>query len=709
LQDLEDAQEELREFLLDEFNSVEFDVKLELTGDDEVCDGWRSDDPQAKIMNDLNYKGSRLPVMENIHATGTLPEERIPNPCQIQDPAFEPPPAPDELLPPTPTGPEPRNIALMYDQGRPLWPEWPVIPQDESRYLQHDVLFLRTEFTPDFDEIIIACEAPPECEPTQPIISSILDVRRYRWEIDHQVSKNQNLRYSIWETAEVPIPKPEEKQKLKSFFHSDDFAGDPEVDSENEVLVFPGVLIEVPDTIFGKPDTTLEVSSRVVRGGHIGLTGEKVEFIAELVAGKSENWGFGGEETTSVTTDGMGYAKADFDFGDGYALFNITVNWYRGDQIVEQDQFAAIAPLKVHIHQLGPGPPEPAWILAADYLDGRTQGDIAALSEQLPACVYDGEEEIADDCLREMRGVAGLVNQFSEFVTEEHLDFEIVDPDITLHHETDSTDWFGLGRTLLKDVGEDVKSELTAAIHEDFMPVGRPGKHKRGFSTERIKEFYIGESELPFLVLLDEPVLPGEIINGTGMLGVSPDGMAFGVMIPLQSVKLQLNDISLEKQGGKDVAISGEVSWSGEGSVQVQILSFDVGLNSLAIAPEVGATIDGSLGHETALPDPVEFSATMNPEGDFIGRVSNIPEISVMDFTLKQGAAIEIDMHSNAGPGPSADWKGVFIKSAALELPKQFSRAKTDIATVLTATNFYIGPAGVGGRLELDGSFFEVG
>lgn len=709
LKDLEDAQEELREFLLEEFNSVEFEVKLELAGDDEVCDGWRSDDAQAKIINDLNYKGSRLPVMENIHATGTLPEVPFPNPCQIQVPAFEPPPDPDELLPPTPTGPEPRNVSLMYDNGRPLWPEWPIIPQDESRYLQYDVLFLRTEFTPDFDEVTIACQPPPDCDVTPPLTGSILDVRNYRWEIDHQVSKNQNLRYATWETAEVPIPKPEEEQELKSFFHTDDFAGDPEVKSENEVVIYPGVLIEVPDTIFGKPDTTREVSSRVVRGGHKGLPGEKVEFIAELVAGKSENWGFGGEDTIEVSTDGMGYAKADFDFGDGYALFNITVKWYRGDQVIEQDQFAAIAPLKVHIHRLGPGPPEPAWVLAADYLDGRAQGDIAALSEQLPSCVYDGEEEISDDCLREMRGVAGLVNHFSEFVIEEHLDFEIADPDITLHHETDSTDWFGLGRTLLKDVGEDVESELTASIHEDYLPVGRPGKHKRGFSTERIEEFYIGESELPFLVLLDEPVLPGEVINGTGMLGVSAEGMAFGVMIPLQSVKLQLSDISLEKQDGKDVAISGEVKWSGEGSVQVQILAFEIGLNSLAIAPEVGATIGGSLSHETALPDPVEFSATMNPEGDFIGRIGNLPEISVMDFTLKQGASIEIDMHSNAGPGPSADWKGVFIKSASLELPDQFSRAKTDIATVLTATNFYIGPAGIGGKLELDGSFFEVG
>ena len=537
LKELEDAQKELREFLLDEFNSVKFDVKLELAGDDEVCDGWRSDDAQSKIINDLKYEGSRLPMMKNINATGSLPEDRIPNPCQIQDPAFEPPSDPDEMLPPTPTGPEPRNIALMYDKGRPLWPEWPVIPQDEARYLQYDVLFLRTAFTPDFDDVTIACEAPPECEPTQPSTGAIRDVRNYKWEIDHAVSKNQNLRYATWETAEVSIPKPEEKQKLKSIFHSDDFAGDPEVESENEVMIYPGVLIEVPDTIFGKPDTTREVTSRVVRGGHKGLPGEKVEFIAELVAGKSENWGFGGEETKEVSTDGMGYAKADFDFGDGYALFNITVKWYRGDQVIEQDQFAAIAPLKVHIHRLGPGPPEPAWILAADYLDGRTQGDIAELSEQLPSCVYDGEEDISEDCQREIRGVAGLVNHFSDFVSEEHLDFEIADPDITLHHETDSTDWFGLGRTLLKDVGEDVESELTASIHEDYLPVGRPGKHKRGFSTERIEEFYIGDSDLPFLVLLDEPVLPGEIINGSGMLGVSADGMAFGVMIPLQNVK----------------------------------------------------------------------------------------------------------------------------------------------------------------------------
>jgi hypothetical protein len=26
-------------------------------------------------------------------------------------------------------GPEPRTIALIYKNGEPLWPEWPVIPQ----------------------------------------------------------------------------------------------------------------------------------------------------------------------------------------------------------------------------------------------------------------------------------------------------------------------------------------------------------------------------------------------------------------------------------------------------------------------------------------------------------------------------------------------------------------------------------------------------
>lgn len=489
LKERDEAEQKLRDFLLEEFNSVEFEVKLELTGDDEVCDGWRSDDGQARIVNDLIYKASRLPEMQNIIAAGSLPEDLIQNPCQIQHPAFEPPPEPDEMLPPTPTGPEPRNIALMYDNGRPLWPEWPVIPQDETRYLQYDVLFLRTEFTPDFDEITVACEAPPDCDVVPPFIGAIRDVRNYDWEIKKAVSKNLNLRYAIWETAEVPIPKTEDDQKLKSYFLGDDFAGDPTIISENEVKIYPGVLIEVPDTIFGKPDTTMEVTSRVVRGGHKGLAGEKVKFIAELIAGESEEWGFGGEEEIEVSTDGMGYAKADFDFGDGFALFKITVKWYRGEEVVEEDEFAAIAPLKIKIHRLGPGPPEPAWILAADYLDGRATGDIASLSEQLPSCVYDGEEEISDDCMREMRGVAGLVNHFSEFVTEEHLNFEVSDDDITLHHPTDSTDWFGLGRTLLKDVGEDVEGELIASVHEDYEPVGRPGKTKRSFSTERIEKF----------------------------------------------------------------------------------------------------------------------------------------------------------------------------------------------------------------------------
>ena len=708
LENKKNIETEFKEWLEEEFEKVFLEVQLELRGDDEVVDGWRSNDGEQRLIKKLSYQNSRIPVLKNKFASGSLGEERIGAACQVGL-DFSVPPAPDELIPPTPLGLEPRTIALIYKNGKPLWEKWGVIPQSETRFLQKDVIFLSTAFISDFDQLIYKCTPPAICESNPPVGRSIRDVGKYAWNIKKLINaSSSNWRYSIWETQEVDKPKKDELQELESIFNGNLIQPDQEVKQKSKYKVFPGILIEVPDTIFGIPDTTTELTARVIRGDHKGLVGEKIEFSVQLLSGESSDYGFGGDTLIEVNTKANGYAKTDFSFGDGYASFLVTVKWYRGEDVIDQDEIFLIAPLEIKIHKIGPGPPELAWQIAAKIVNGGAV-NIESESGNLPNCVYDGETELSDDCQREMRCVAGLLNYYKGFVNEELSQFEIDDESISLEGKSDTTEYFGIGHTLLKNVAEDIEAEVTASIEEKYKPVGRPGSDKSGLSTELIEEFYIGEEGLPFLVLLDNPVPVGTIINGTGMLGVGGEGFSVGLMIPLQQVKLSINDVTLEKGDEGYLATAGSVAWEGEGGIKASVLSFELEASKLEIAASLGATIEGTVKHEISFPDGIQFSGTFEPSGDFIAEVSNLPEISLADFTLKEGAAIGLDMHSTKGPTENAAFKGVFVPTASLELPEAFANGTTGTKTSISVQDFYVGTSGLGGTISVEGDFFELG
>ena len=58
---------------------------------------------------------------------------------------------------------EPRTIALIYRKGRPLWPEWPVIP-DEEPLLAKDIVRVLSVFSEDKDIIKQECATSGDCE-----------------------------------------------------------------------------------------------------------------------------------------------------------------------------------------------------------------------------------------------------------------------------------------------------------------------------------------------------------------------------------------------------------------------------------------------------------------------------------------------------------------------------------------------------------------
>ncbi len=125
--------------------------------------------------------------------------------------------------------------------------------------------------------------------------------------------------------------------------------------------------------------------------------------------------------------------------------------------------------------------------------------------------------------------------------------------------------------------------------------------------------------------------------------------------------------------------------------------------------PQMPQVIEGTVSEEKNFPDPIEFTGTLSSSGDFIAGIKNLPSISFMDFTLKKGAEIELDMMSNGGSHDPPAFKGIYIATATLELPDIFKRASTNEPTTVEAKKFSIGSDGVNGSLAVKGSFFEIG
>ena len=231
-------------------------------------------------------------------------------------------------------------------------------------------------------------------------------------------------------------------------------------------------------------------------------------------------------------------------------------------------------------------------------------------------------------------------------------------------------------------------------------------------ALKRLNSFKIGTADQPFVVELEEEVSPGETINGKGVLSIEGMPSQLEVVNVLKKIELTIENVELEEGEEIPLATAGIVKYeSAQGYKFTVFSSFEFVLNSFGVTAGQGAEIGGTVKHEK-IPDPVKFKAEIDPSGNFLGQISDLPEIEVREFKLKKGASVVIDMHSDRSEDQIAYDKafyGVIIKSAELELPKSFNRPDVEEPTSLSVEDFYVAKEGFGGSIELEGQLLAMG
>lgn len=698
------AEKELHGFLVKQFELVSYNVTLELKGDDEVVDGYRYDDPKTELTMSLSYQGSRTPVLQNKYASGSLSDKTLPGNCYPQV-TFNPPNPPEKAMDPVP-GREPRTIALIYKDGKPLWKEWPVLPP-RPELVARDVVPADVAFTVDHDQKIHVCMVQEgDCQVPPPLVGSIVDLGLYLWEPDGRIISN-NPRYNriMWEPPLIPRPLKEDKKKLDCKYNASGLAPDEPPEAKSKHLVKPGILLEVTDSIVGTPETTDTIVARVVTGDHKPISGEDIEFSLERIEGESEDYGFESSDSLKVKkTDGDGYAKVGFNYGDGFAKFKIYVKWKRGENVIEEDESMAVCPITLQFVRFSGGITTEAWDMAMELFEAGKEAGEEELAEKAKELVSKDDEADSTKDLP-VHAIVGLIDYEKDFLEDETVIFQ-PPTNITLEPDSTQTKSFGLARTEVKDLPPDAKITMEASVEEKYEPVGRPSKDKASLSTTKIDRFKIGSSDNLFTILLDEPVSEGEVATGTGKLSAE---IAEGLMAPLEDISLNINDVELEGDAQNKTAVSGSVSYAGSPGISVSILSFDLTLDSLVITASMGAGIGGTIKRDS-METAVKFYGEMEPTGDFMGTVSDLPEISVAGFKITEGASFTVDMHSSKSPpGFKDDFKGIIIYSASLQLPETFNTNEGATPSKLHAEDLFIGTSGVGGTVSYSGTLLKFG
>ncbi len=698
---LKKAKEDLRQFLFNEFNTVNFSVSLELHADDKVIDGFRSDDPRAKMVKKLSYENNRTPVFASERAQDNLSDKSTGSGCT---PAISVTPAgpPNESKEPFP-GKEPRTIALVYKNGEPLWPEWPVIPANQP-LLAKDVVIVNTQFTHDFDRFIHTCKVTADdCIPAKPVSRNAIDLGRHSWTVDGKIiSQNPLYNIMLWEPSEVEKPLPGEEKEIKVTYTANKLAADPIPEQKSKPMVKPGALLEVNDSIVGTPESSDTVQARVVTGDHIGLEGEDIEFSLQLIDGYAEDYGFeGGDSVVTRKTRDGGYAKVSFNYGKGFAKWKIYVKWKRGDVVIEEDEFEAISPIRLQLLRFNAGPTTEQWEAALTLMEGGDDGQ-----DQIDNLVASFTQTTVDDSTAAplVHAVAGLVDEERDFVEEELTIFE-PGGSFTVEPDSVETAVYGLSRTEAEDLPEKTQVRIISNVEDKFAAVGRPGTAESSYSTEKIHRFKIGSEDNLFTIELDEPVSDGETVEGTGRFGLE---IADGLLVPLQEISLNINEVELEGEPDNKIAVSGSVSWASSPPLSHSMLGFDLGIDSITITASMGAGVGGTVNH-SSLDNAVRFYAELEPNGDFLGRVDSLPAAELSEFRIKEGTSFTFDMHTaRSASSFTSDWKGIVIHSAAVQLPPVFNRTAGGVPTTISGRDLYVGSSGFGGELALSGSLVSM-
>ncbi len=697
-QDIKDAEDNLKKrkqdlskFLEDEFEKVNLTVQFKITVNDDIVDHFRHDDDEKFIIKELKYLSKREPTFDNSKPDISPPiiDEKN-GECQVKENIDKDPPL-------TGTDPvffkdEPRTIALVYKNGEPLWHRWAVIPQG-TPILSKDVV-IAAGSAQDVDEITIRCRT--ECS-TRPIKDAIIELPRYIWHGDgeyYQINKDnleqQFLAY--WEPPDVPKNDCEKKFEIKNDFTASRKGPDEDVkDKKTKINIKPGVLIEVPDKLIGWQEKVDTVKVRLVKGDHSGLSGETIEFSVKLLEGQAEDYGFPNDTVKTEKTDGNGYAKLPFNFGKGFARFHITVKWYRADTC-EIRTFEAESPLKVQMLRFASGLSKEALDGAMEVWEGKSVQDVAK------------NMSVEDE--KRIYGIAGLFDNFPNFINEESLIFSIDDENVSIDPDSTKTKLFGIGATYLDgDIPENAKFELTARCDEVYKSIAEPYEDKMELNTTKEEKFKIGIGESLFTVVMDDGFSPGELISGTGKLEITPGGLNLPLLTELLNIILTADDVFVEEVNGELIAQTGRVTWEATDGLSVELPGFKFTLDSLSLRAKQAAQIGGKISSSSdKLPHPVGFDAELYTSGEFFGNIYNLPEISISSFTLRQGTSLAIDWSSTRSVEAFAlDYKGVVIRTAKLEFPNAFNKSDTKEKLVLAIENFGINSDGVKGKLDLTG------
>ena len=282
---------------------------------------------------------------------------------------------------------------------------------------------------------------------------------------------------------------------------------------------------------------------------------------------------------------------------------------------MEVEKFKGIAPLNLKFHKLGNGPPDIAWVAIEGLFGG---GSVESAVNALPDTK---EDENADKYNRQMHAIAGLTDGYNGFANGQKLNFESNKKEIELDPKQDETRIIGIGRTKINGVPEDkdkeFKFDITVKVDSLYKDIAKPAEVKKSYSTKGIKEFYIGSSELPFLVETDEEFNPEEIFSGSchlktdiNMLGLSDLVPKEYILDPLKEITLTATGIKVEASGGdKYTASQGKVTWRGADGLEFTALNFTCRMDSFSVTATLGAEIGGTMKQATYFPDPIGYSA----------------------------------------------------------------------------------------------------
>ncbi|MBR9860416.1 hypothetical protein GYB22_06640 [bacterium] len=760
-EELKKAKKELEDFIFFYFEHTTFNTQIQITARDDKIDEWREKDAAKTELVTLKYI-ARKPSMLGPDASGNGGLDRDSAKCYpvISNDKLDPPVVNGVVV-----GNEPRTLAMLYQDGKLLYPKWAVIP-DDAPLLAKDVVIATTSLEHDKDQISYQCisqgesleekayrmgedpvpvdeggtterpttggtddggtrERPKEgtetdsgedggeepeseeeededfCVSPSGLLGEQIDLGTYTYEGSRIIgpTRSQTHGLFLWEPQEVDPSKEKDLQLVKVKYDADDIYEDEEAKGKGEFEITAGVMIETTDSIEGSPEGKSKIVSRIVQGDHSGLKGETIHLEVTKTYGDATEFGFDGASTSvdKQTIEGGYLEETFFHYGKGYGKFEIVVQWKRGGKVIQEEKIEAESPLKHQFQIL-------AYQLSKEALD-EARKMIVSGNAAIDAAVAKLTGEDLEQWM-----IFGTQNLDHSPANQIELSFEAESP-VSTEPEKEKTADFGIAYCAIKDAPEEEDFTVSSKVPEKYEDIARDYKVDGNASTKKIKQFKIGSSDNLFVIELKDDASPGEAINGTGTLSIEGLSSDLEVLNVLKKLELTIEGVELNEDE-MPLATAGTVSYKSEQGKKFRVFSsFDFLIQSFGITANSGAVIKGTVKHDK-IPDPVSFEAEIDPAGNFLGKISNLPEIEVKDFKLKKGASVVIDMHSDRSkdviPYDKAFY-GVVIQSAELELPKSFNRPEVDEASTLSVEDFYIAKEGFGGAISMKGQLLAMG